>query len=383
MVYTSANIAEMTPLTPGHVTTTPAPLPDDPSVREALLTLGAVVDRYGADPQNPWAIGHALVARGPDLVLTNGEPAIPWLFAHYAEEFDAGGTTLIRFPKAMGDKRVEPHTDLMLKMVTEVGLSPTTVVQVGGKPHKLVDLWRGAVIRSSLEPRTNKSSYAGTNDLPWSLQGIAAWAPKNLQWTALDGTAMSLDDLTTFTSSVLVQESKPLFEAMAAKAEFEKKGQGIFAYTCGGAHLLQGSAYAVARGFGTPVLRKLIEEQVGLMLYRMPRELAIYDSAMKQAPQFNELLLVQRLKFTGHYLETMHKLAALGFYAPTEEQKVQLAGAAQQVVLVTRALKEIGTFDRMEAIRKKDEQMYLDLVGDSAHAINGLLLALGERSVRY
>jgi hypothetical protein len=37
----------------------------------------------------------------------------------------------------------------------------------------------------------------------------------------------------------------------------------------------------------------------------------------------------------------------------------------------------------LTAIRAKDEQEFLDIVGDSAHALKGLRLARGEASVKY
>lgn len=381
--WTPQTINELVPVVPSRTAQTTAPLPEDPSIDQALAILGKVVDKYGADPTNPWAVGHALLARGPDMVLTNGKPAIPYLFETYAETFEAGGHTFIRFPKKQGETRVEPHTDLMLKVLTEIGVSPDMPVTVEGKPFTVADLYRGAVVSSSLDPVNNRSNYSGTNDMPWSLQAISAWAPQGLKWTSVDGVAMTLDDLATFNTTVLVTESKPLFDAMQANADFEKKGQGIFAYTCGGAHLLQGTSYAVERGFGPPLGHRFLEEQVKLMFYRLPRELILYDQLMQKAPQHTVLLLSQRLKFTGHFLESMHKLAAMGVYTPDAAQKELLEGAAKQVILTARALEQQAAFDAMDTLKVDQEQLYLDLIGDSSHAIDGLLLAQGKRSVRY
>ena len=79
----------------------------------------------------------------------------------------------------------------------------------------------------------------------------------------------------------------------------------------------------------------------------------------------------------------MHKLAAMGFYRPSEQQQASLAGVAQQVVLTAKAIESQGAFDQASAIRKVDEQLYLDLVGDSAHALHGLELALGRAQIHY
>jgi hypothetical protein len=194
---------------------------------------------------------------------------------------------------------------------------------------------------------------------------------------------MVLDDLATFTTSVLVAESQPLFQAMEAGAALQKRKQGVFAFTCGGAHLLQGTAYAVARGRSTDLAYKAIQGQIPLLYWRLPQELKVYDDATSRAPQHARVLLVQRLKFLGHWLETAHKLAILGFYAPTAEQQRSLDGAAQQLALTVEALEQQGMFGAMDQIRAEDEQLYLDLIGDSAHALHALRIARGEHTIAW
>ncbi len=387
-LWTARAAADLPATTPTRVGRTPIPLEPDPRYDRVLERLKAVVTQHAGDPDNPWAIGHGLLAMGPDFQLTNQQPAVDWLFSQYAEELPVGegaeARSYVRFPTSRGSQRIEPHTGLMLKVLAEVGVDPQRTVQVQGHPHPVADLYRGVLVSSYLVPERNHSSFQSPNDLPWALQGLATWAPPGpLRWEALDGTPMSMDDLTAFSATVLMAESQFLFEAMQAGASFEKKGQGIFAYTCGGAHLLQGTAYAVARGHGGELVHKGLLGQVPLLYFRFPRELQIYDSLMKKAPQHAALLLVQRLKFVGHFLESAHKMAAMGLYRPSEEQQRMLQGAAQQLVLVVEGMEQQAIFDALDALRTTDEQMYLDVVGDSAHAIRGLELALGRGEVRY
>jgi len=386
--WDAASVSKLIPQPGERVGKTPTPLKRDPAIDAAMTRLGEVVDRYAADPDNPWAIGHGLLARGEGFKLRDGRDAIDALFSDYAEPFSVGASsagegTLVRFPSKVGDVRVEPHSGQILKVLTEIGVSPDRVVTVAGNPHPVADLYRGTLVSSYLDPQRNHSSFSSTDDIAWSLQGLTAWSPPGLAWTATDGTSMKMRDLGTFGATVLIKESQFMFAAMQAGAEFDKRGQGIFKYTCGGAHLLQGTAFAMKRGFGTQLAQKGLLGQIPLMFYRLPIELKIYDAAMKQAPEHALLLLVQRLKFTGHFLESMHKMAAMGMYRPSQAQQATLNGAAQHVALVVRALDQQGAFDGAEEIRKTDEQLYLDIVGDSAHALRGLQLATGEGSVRY
>ena len=75
-------------------------------------------------------------------------------------------------------------------------------------------------------------------------------------------------------------ESAQLFQWMHQGGTFQKNGQGIFKYTCGGSHLLQGAAYLVAKGFGEEKDRERLQAQVDLLFWRFPRELEVYSNAM-------------------------------------------------------------------------------------------------------
>ena len=383
VVYSQNNITALQPTLPVREASVTKTLTPNPQLDVTIARLTEIVDQHAGDPTNPWAIGHGLVARGEDWTLSNGENAIDWLFSEYAQEQTFGSSTLVRFPEKQGSARIEPHAELILKMLTETGASPDRIVTVQGNPHPLADLYRGAVLESYLDPRTNHSSFQSTDDLAWALQALSAWGQPDLVWLAVDGTPMSLKSFALFNAAVLKQESLPIAQAMAAGASFERQGQGIFRYTCGGAHLLQSVGYAAARGIGGEQLSGLFTEQIALAFYRLPRELAIYDAASKRFPDQVDALLVQRLKFAGHFLESMYKFEAMGLFSPDEVQREVLDGAAMQVALTVEALYNQGVIDQLPQLRTDNEQRYLDIIGDSAHALHGLQLGMGTESVRY
>jgi hypothetical protein len=381
--WTAANIADLPVKRTSREAASTALLAPDPSWDQTAARLGVVVDTRATDPGDPWAIAHGMLARGAGLRLQNGQDAVDWLFAEYAEEFQVGERTLVRFPQSRGDIRIEPHTDLILKALTEGGVDPDREVMVQGKPHPVSDLYRGSLLTTWLVPEKNHSSFDSPNDVPWAMQALAAWSEPPLQWTAVDGTPGDLQDITLFGLAVLMKETRFLAEAKAAGASFERQGQGLFNYTCGGAHLLQGVSYAAARGFGNERTGAALQEQIGLHFYRMPRELEIYDDAMKRMPEHRVRLLVQRLKFVGHFLETTHRWVATGQLSPDKTQLAAMEGAARQLVLVVQALDEQKVYDSLDQLKAQDEQLYLDVVGDSSHALRGLELAMGRGVVRY
>ena len=219
--------------------------------------------------------------------------------------------------------------------------------------------------------------------MPWSVQAITSLVQPNQTWMSEGGMMTSSDFLAQFIVAVLAQETAGLKRSMAAGANFKKDKTGIFQYTCGGAHLLQGAAYASARGFGNEKTREEVQEQIQLHFYRFPRELKIYDDLMKSNPDYKIQLLVQRLKFVGHFLETAQKLSMMNLYRPSLEQIRMMQGAMDQLVLIIRALHQDGVFQNLYNFKVNDPQLYRDIIGDSAHALYAMYLFSGNRHITY
>lgn len=362
----------------------PSALTPSPDADRALAELQKVCQTHGGDPENPWAIAHGLLAFGPEMTLSNGEPAVDYLYTRYAEVSEIQGQKLIAFPKERNGIEIEPHTDLVLKAITESGLPPEREVLVGGETFTLAHHWEHSLRTTFLNKNTSESSYVTPNDMPWGVQALSAWGtPGQTQWQAFEGTQMDLDDLVKLQAHVLTQESTFMYQAMLAGAPFEKKRQGVFNYTCGGAHLVQGSILPVAAGFGTAQDREKLAAQGTLLAYRYPIEMEIYEQARKQAPSQAMVLYVQQLKFVGHWLESMHKLTATGLFTPSALEQQVMAQAVGDLITTTAALKALGALDNAATIRESNNQLYLDIVGDSCHAVRGLELATGKSEVRW
>jgi hypothetical protein len=351
-----------------------------PELEAARAVLEAVVRSEAVVDDHPWALGHALLAFGPDLALADGRSAIDQLFSDFGEEVVVGDETLIRFPTKRGTIRIEPHSELLLKALTEIGVSPERAVVVDGKPHRVGDLYRHAMSLAWTDGAS--TGYGAYNDAPWALQALATWAPGDVEWQAA-GHAMSLDGMTTDVVAQMSRETAFMRDAVASGTRFEKKGQGIFAYTCGGAHLIQGAALAVGRGYGTETDRQLVLDEIALLFHRLPFEVQLVDSYLKSAPEYQLVLVEQRLKFLGHWVETIHKAAAMGLFEPTEDQKRQIGGASDELVRTVLIIEKMGVYGKLAEVRASNEQTYLDYVGDSAHALRALDIATGRGSVLY
>ncbi len=366
---------------PSREVRSPLAVPDSPALKHTREVLERVVREHGRDPGNPWAVSHAMLALGTDITLDNGAPAVDWLFEHYAEVQTVNGEVGLAFPSMRGTIRIEPHRDLLLKALTEGGVLPDRQVRVGGEPHAVVELYR----RSMCAFRFKGSALTGDelNDSPWSLQAFTQWAPPHHAWVADGGVAMNLDALTTEIVDKLSAQTEFLRQAAASGRPVQKRKQGIFQYTCGGAHLIQGAVWAVGRGFGAPEDRARVAREVSTYLARLDIENGAVDGALARAPEYADLLLVQRMKYLGHLVETAHKAAALGVWSPTDAERAELDRAVAELVTTVGEIERRGFFDDLEGIRARREQTYLDYIGDSAHALRGLDLHVGRGTVRY
>lgn len=338
--------------------------------------------------ENPWALLHSILAFGNEHHTVDGKLAVKDIIETYGTLQVHGEHQLIDLPASVEvagkSILIEPHEDLALKVFTEVGTDSNLSVTVEGVELTMRDLYLNSLLSTYLLPEQNLSSFKSTDDMPWGIQALSYNAPLKLTWISTEKQVpMSMEQLTLFGVAVLSSETGFMKEALATNTNFQRQGQGIFKYTCGGAHLLQGVAYSVARGFGNDKAVEEIKAQVNLLFYRFPIELQIYDQTLQAAPQHKRKLLVQRFKFTGHFLETVAKLEALGFYTPTAKHTQIIQGAADQLVLVTEALRQDGVFSRLGEIKKEDPQMYLDLLGDAGHAVYGLQLISGQREINF
>jgi hypothetical protein len=154
---------------------------------------------------------------------------------------------------------------------------------------------------------------------------------------------------------------------------------GIFGHSCGGLHLVQAVISAVTR-FGDDKQKARLRAQLGVLIFRYESERSALLALLQRHPDQGLLLRVQQLKLFGHLVETLTLARKLKAYDTATEggRKLDqtLRAAASDTARVARELSDGGVFQRLDPIRAQREQTYLDLVGDSCHAIRGLNRAL-------
>jgi hypothetical protein len=159
----------------------------------------------------------------------------------------------------------------------------------------------------------------------------------------------------------------------AGLPQVPKRKQGIYAHPCGGLHLFQ----AVATHARHPAVRKAwgarLDTQVAVLFYRLTSESRQYDAALTSAPPAYRLpVLVQMVKFHGHFLETLGRYRVETGWKPSPEQKQAVEQAHALLDGAVRRLETLGAFRDMESLKATHHQLHLDLIGDSCHAAHGL-----------
>ena len=217
---------------------------------------------------------------------------------------------------------------------------------------------------------------------------LSSWSTPDTAWSTPASprdestcTASSLESLTDVVATALHADTRFLAKAKATNSAFTKRRQGVFKYTCGGAHLMQGVFHAHIQGIGSRMTERGLEEQVTLLLYRLPIELEQIDSAIESNPQYKVPLAVQRLKLTGHTLETLSRISVSEH--PKAPHPATLEPVIEEVIKSVELLSQFSVYKHLHIAKTENHQLFLDVVGDSAHALRGLNIAYGDQAVFY
>ena len=335
---------------------------------------------WAADSTNPWALAHGIKTLGPAFPASDGRKAVDviihdFLLRNTLPDGGAGVGAPFGFLRYAADGTpIEPHTNLNIKaLVADAKMPLSTKVQASWGPITLKQL----VDSARLGFRHSPQAPEYWRDLGWTLGVFAVTEKPGATWKTSDGQTLNLDTVFDDALAELELETAEIKAGMEQHLpQVDKRKQGIYAHSCGGLHFVQG-VLAWARH---PAVKKRwaarLDTQIAIHFYRLESERRQYEAAYQQAitsmPQFKLPVLVQMVKFYGHWLETVaHFRDDFGF-KPTPAQKQDINRAKAFLDIAVRALEEMKAFEQMEQLKKSQKQVYLDLIGDSCHAAHGL-----------
>jgi hypothetical protein len=342
-----------------------ATAPAQPSAEEVLRTHCRT---WAADPKNPWALAHGIALEGRGFKARDGRPAADVIVSDFLRREGSPPHVDLRFEAYAPDGTpVEPHPHLLVKTLLLAGYPRSHSFRANGGPVTL-----GALVEDLKRDFRRDSALSPHG--AWTLDALSQALPPGATFTTGAGERIRFDAVMDEALALLEREQAELLAGLkAGLPQVPKRKQGIYAHPCGGLHLFQ----AVASHARHPAVRKAwgarLDTQVDVLFYRLASESRQYDAALASAPpQYRLPVLVQMVKFHGHFLETLGRYRSETGWRPTPEQARAVEQAHALLDGAVRRLEAAGAFRDMESLKATRYQLHLDLIGDSCHAAHGL-----------
>ncbi len=345
-----------------------------PQASTAAQTLKEVCLLNAADPKNPWALAHGITAFGSTFVAQDGRKASEvitkdFLLRNVLPDGGVATGSAYGFLKYAADGTpIEPHSNLITKTLVISRLPMSTVFPTSWGTVTLQQLVDG--VKKGFRHVPQSEDY--WRDVGWTLD-LFSQTGKPGAFIATELGPLPLDGLMDDALAALERADAELADGMKkGLPEVPKRKQGIYSHSCGGLHLVQ----AVLGWSRFPEVKKKwgprLEAQITVLFYRLESERRQYEAALQQAPQFKLQVLTQMVKFYGHFLETIGRLKNETLWKPTKDQELAASRAKALLDAAVRGLEGLKAFSTMASIKQSNPQVYLDLIGDSCHAANGL-----------
>jgi hypothetical protein len=331
---------------------------------------------FAADPKNPWALAHGITALGANFVAADGRKASDvmvhdFLMKNTLPDGGGGPGPHFGFLKYAPDGTpIEPHSNLITKTLLLAGLPLTEKFPASWGPVTLQQL----VDEMQRGYRHVPQSEEYWKDVAWTLDALAqVHDPKHATFKDGDDHEIDFNKVMDDAMAELERETTDLNEGLTKHFPMvPKRKQGLYAHSCGGLHFVQ----AVLGWARNPEVRKKwgprVDRQIAILFYRLESERQQYDAALQAGgAQYKLQILTQMVKFYGHFLETTARLKTDLSWKPDAAQVQAVAKAKAYLDNAVRQLDAEKAFSKMDEIKKKQPQVYLDLIGDSCHAVHG------------
>ncbi len=323
---------------------------------------------WASEPKNPWALAHGIALEGRAFKARDGRPAANVIISDFLRREGTAPPVDLRFEAFAADGTpVEPHPNLLVKTLLLAGYTPSQSFRASWGPVTL-----GALVEDLKRDFRRDSALSPHG--AWTLDALSHALPPGATFTHGAGETIRLDAVMDEALALLEREQAELLAGMkAGLPQVPKRKQGIYTHPCGGLHLFQ----AVATHARHPAVRKAwgsrLDTQVDVLVYRLGSESRQYDAALTSAPPAYRLpVLIQMVKFYGHFLEALGRYREETGWKPSPEQARAVEQARGLLDGAVRRLDASGAFRDMESLKATQYQLYLDLIGDSCHAAHGL-----------
>ena len=327
------------------------------------VAMRGLIDRYATAKEDPWRIAHGVRGVGKEFTLGGGDIAVRYVLSTYSAEEVINGKPTLYFPP-----EVEPHTNLYLNNFLEAGVPLSYTFEARGRHYTLEDLIAGAKARFDL-------AKVHPNDMAWSLVSLTTVAPPiRGQWVNAWGRQVRVAEFVERAFQVAEVATQSVRQTWTQNQPLAGKS-AIHSFTCGGTHLIYSLVVSVRNGYGVQNADRRLREQLGMLIYRMWAEIDLIDRFFAAVPTGSQLpnrwaSLDAKWKFLGHAFEVYHYALRHRLLRPTAAE-AKVVEAARPVL--QRLAKEVEEADLAE-VRRHDEDLFRQFVGDTCHAYRGVHL---------
>jgi hypothetical protein len=321
----------------------------------------AIIRRFAALPDDPWAVCHGVRGMGRDFTLEGGRRAVDWLLETQLETVSVNGQSLLAFPPS-----IEVHPNMFLKTLLEAGVTLDYRFTLKGSGRVLGEVADAARALFRSDEVTTQA-----NMLPWSIIAFArTTSPLRARWTNAWGKPVDFDLVVESALRLMEEASQPLAQAMReGRAEATKAP--VHGFTCGGTHMLYGLLTAVQAGYVGRDRLERVRQQVDVMLWRLNADLELISSFYKERASqrgANWYETDAKLKLLGHGQECLALASRRGVVRLTAAQQGHWREAETRL---KRMIEDIEAHNFAET-RDLDRELFRQLVGDACHARHGL-----------
>jgi hypothetical protein len=320
-----------------------------------------------ADPQNPWALAHGIAFEGRAFKARDGRPAAQVIVSDFLHREGTSPGAELRFDAVTADGTpVEPHPHLLVKTLLLAGHAPSHVFRAAWGPITL-----GALVEDLKRDFRRDSALSPQG--AWTLDALSHSLAHGASFTTRDGDTARLEPVMDEALALLEHEEAELLAGMkAGLPQVPKRQRGLYAHPCGGLHLVQ----AVLTHARHPAVRAAwgtrLDTQVDVLLYRLASESRQYDAALTSTLPAHRLpVLIQMMKFYGHWLETLGRYRDETGWTPTPAQLQAVRQAGALLDGAVRRLDASGAWRDRKALKAVSPSLFLDLIGDTCHAARG------------
>ena len=348
------------------------------AAEQSLGWLQAQVRLPAADPENPWALAHGLLAFGKDFQTRDGRSAVLVAAAFAEAQLPRGtGSRHYGFPVERAGKPVEPHPYLLIKTFLEIGVDPGFRMRASDGTR--IDLQRLTDdMRVSVHEPTSDAEW---HQAAWWLAALELYRARSRPHAARpDPQLVRLRDaalarLEADDAVIAAPATPDAFSAGAPMGAAKRNKSHIYGHPCGGLHFMQAVLRAAADA-GSPDYTARTVGQLRLLVTRTQLERVLYAEMLRAHLDATLLISGQQLKFFGHVLETFALADQLGLLRTDVDLARSVNEARRETTAdllgVVERLKELRAYERLTELAGKQSQLVLDLIGDGCHAVHGL-----------